>query len=99
MGWASRHIEKLLAGEAVTFRPRGNSMSGIVEDGQLVIVVPITPGCDPRVGDVVLCKVKGRQYLHLVKATDAKRFLIGNNRGGINGWTSRKNVFGVMKRG
>ena len=36
-------------------------------------------------GDVVLCKVNGRHYLHLVKAIQGKRFQIGNNRGRING--------------
>lgn len=27
MGWASAHIERLLRGETVTFRPRGGSAS------------------------------------------------------------------------
>ena len=38
----------------------------------------------PRVDDIGLCRVKGNQYLHLVKAIQGERFQIGNNRGGIN---------------
>ena len=34
MGWANHYIEKLQAGEWVSFRPRGNSMNGKVESGQ-----------------------------------------------------------------
>jgi len=30
--------------------------------------------------------VKGSDYLHLIKAVNQGRFLIGNNRGGTNGW-------------
>lgn len=94
MSWATRYIEKLLRGESVQFRPRGNSMSGKIESGQLVTIVPLGDRV-PRVGEIVLCKVNGVQYLHLVKAVSGERFQIGNNRGRINGWTSRKNIFGV----
>ena len=38
MGWATKYIEQLSRGEAVQFRPRGNSMSGKIESGQLVTV-------------------------------------------------------------
>jgi hypothetical protein len=94
MGWASKYIEQLQKGEAVQFRPRGNSMSGEVDSGQLVTVVPLRDRA-PRVGDIVLCKVNGTQYLHLVKAISGERFQIGNNRGRINGWTSLRNIFGI----
>ena len=90
MGWATAYIQKLVAGETVSFRPRGHSMTGKVNDGQLVTVVPL--GSPPLVGEVVLCKVNGAEYLHLVKAVKGTRYLIGNNKGGTNGWTNR--VFG-----
>lgn len=96
MGWASRYIEVLQRGETVSFRPRGNSMSGKIESGQLVTVEPLT--CAPQIGDVVLCRVKGNDYLHLVKAIDGERFQIGNNRGGINGWIGRRAIFGRCVR-
>jgi hypothetical protein len=41
MGWASNHIERLREGETVSFRPRGHSMSGKIESGQLCTVAPV----------------------------------------------------------
>ena len=38
MGWASAYIEKLRGGEPVSFRPRGHSMSGKIDSGQLCTV-------------------------------------------------------------
>ena len=95
MSWASRYILQLRTEEYVEFRPRGTSMEPIVKDNQLVRVQAVRDGTKIEVGDVVLCVVGGRQYLHLVKAINGDRYLIGNNRGGLNGWTNRKNVHGV----
>ncbi len=49
-------------------------------------------------GDIVLCRVKGAQYLHLVKAVQGERFQIGNSRGGINGWVTLRQIFGRLVR-
>src|SRR5262249_15930013 len=83
MGWATPYIDKLRKGETVQFRPRGDSMSGEIESGQLCTVVPVNSN-DLEVGDIVLCKVNGYQYIHLIKARQGDRFQIGNNRGRIN---------------
>lgn len=81
------YADKLLAGETVTFKPRGNSMTPRVMSGQEVTVVPVQ-GLELEVGDVVLCRVSGNYYLHLIKAIDKTRgYQIGNNHGRINGWT------------
>lgn len=93
MGWAIQYIAKLKNGETVSFRPRGNSMSGKIDSGQLCTVEPVTPD-EINVGDIVLCKVHGREYLHLVKAMQGQRFQIGNNRGRINGWITANSIFG-----
>jgi hypothetical protein len=97
MGWATGYIVKLRAGEVVSFRPRGNSMSGKIESGQLCTVAPVDPAT-VSVGDIVLCKVNGREYLHLVKAVQGSRFQIGNNKGRINGWVSANSIFGRCVR-
>lgn len=94
MGWAAHYIDKLRAGETVAFRPRGNSMVGKVESGQLCTVEPLTNHSSLRVGDIVLCKVGGSEYLHLIKAIQGERFQIGNNRGRINGWVGAQAIFG-----
>jgi hypothetical protein len=93
--WATNYIIKLLQGESVSFKPRGNSMSPKIKDGQLVICIPVKD-ISITLGDVVLCNVKGNHYLHIVKAIDQDRYLIGNNKSYINGWTSKTNIYGKV---
>src|SRR4051794_12039740 len=97
MGWATGHIERLQRGETVSFRPHGNSMTGKIESGQLCTIEPLDAS-KLGVGAIVLCRVKGSEYLHLVKAIGGERFLIGNNRGRINGWVSIGAIFGRLVR-
>jgi hypothetical protein len=100
--WADSYIEKLKAGETVQFRPRGNSMEPLVKNGALVTVSPKIGFPSP--GAIVLCKVSGAQYLHLIHSTEYEygsgkseyRVQISNNKGRINGWTSIKNVYGIV---
>src|SRR3954465_1858025 len=97
MGWATSYVVRLRKGESVSFRPRGNSMAGKIESGQLCTVEPVAPEA-VRVGDIVLCKVNGREYLHLVKAVQGPRFQIGNNRCRVNGWVTASAIFGRCVR-
>ncbi len=69
-------------------------MTGKVNDGDLVTVEPLGERA-PEVGDIVLVRCRGHEYLHLIKARRSDQFLIGNNRGGINGWVERRAIFGV----
>ena len=94
MGWAANHIARLKAGETVSFRPRGHSMVGRIESGQLCTVAPIADPASLKPGDIVLCKVGGSEYLHLVKAIQGQRFQIGNNRGRVNGWVGAGAIYG-----
>lgn len=94
MGWATPYIAKLKNGETVSFRPCGNSMQGKIESGQLCTVEPIADFSRLQKGEIVLCKVNGAEYLHLIKAINGKRFQIGNNRGRINGWIGANSIFG-----
>jgi len=96
MGWADGHIARLALGETVQFRPRGHSMTGKIASGQLCTVAALAELDILAVGDIVLCRVKGNQYLHLVKAIQGERYQIGNNRGGINGWITRRQIFGRL---
>ncbi len=93
MGWATPYIEKLKIGETVSFRPRDNSMAGKIESGQLCTVIP-AEAARVEGGDIVLCKVNGLEYLHLVKAKQGPRCQIGNNRGRINGWITANAIYG-----
>lgn len=92
MGWASSYISDLRSGQTVFMYPRGGSMRGLIESGQRCRVEPV---CAPlEVGHIVLCTVRGRDYLHLVKAIQGERVQIGNNLGRINGWIHRSKVHG-----
>lgn len=95
MGWATEYIAKLIAGETISFRPTGNSMYPLIKSGELVKVEPVGPLY--FIDDIVLCEVNGKEYLHLIKETNLdvlpQLYLIGNNKGGINGWTSK--VYGL----
>jgi hypothetical protein len=85
---------RLAAGETVRFRPTGNSMVPLIRSRQQVTVAP----CEPAMlepGDIVLARVAGTIYLHLVSAVAGKRVRISNNRGRVNGWTSRDRVYGI----
>jgi hypothetical protein len=94
MGWATPYFAKLKNGETVSFRPRGHSMKGKIESGQLCKVEPVKDFAALQKDDVVLCKVNGREYLHLIKAIQGSRFQIGNNCGLINGWVGTNSIFG-----
>jgi len=85
-------IKELLEGKKVVIRPKGNSMFPLIKSKQAVLVGPVRLQ-DCEVDDVVLCKVKGKIYLHLIKAKDKKRGVqICNKKGRVNGWT--KTVYG-----
>jgi len=95
MSWATHYIARLSAGEPVTFRPRGTSVRPKIESGALVRLRPLLAD-EPRVGNIVLCRIGRADYLHLVTAVDADRYEIGNNRGRTNGWTTRQHIFGLV---
>lgn len=72
-------------------------MTPRIQSGQKVTIspvgkIPIEPGM------IVLAKVKGRHYLHLVSATDIARVQISNNHGHINGWTTLDRVYGIVTK-
>jgi hypothetical protein len=96
MGWATGYISQLKQGKTVSFRPRGSSMQPRIKSGQLCTVAPIADVAELEVDDIVLCKVRGTEYLHLIKAIQGARFQIGNNRGHINGWVTAGTIYGKL---
>ena len=70
-------------------------MKGKIDSGQLCTVEPVEED-ELTKGDIVLCKVNGIEYLHLIKAIQGKRYQIGNNRGGINGWITFNSIYGKL---
>lgn len=97
MSWATAYIEQLGRGITVQFRPRGNSMTPKINSGNLCTVIPYD-GRDLSRGDIVLCKVRGTQYLHLVSGVKPGQVQISNNQGHVNGWTPIKNIYGILTK-
>lgn len=70
-------------------------MVPLIRSRQLVAVSPVDPA-KLEVGDIVLARVAGTVYLHLVSALDNKgRIQISNNQGRVNGWTTHAKVYGI----
>jgi hypothetical protein len=71
-------------------------MVPLIRSRQLVTVAPVNPD-RIEVGDIVLARVAGTVYLHLVSALDRSsgRVQISNNRGRVNGWTSQARIYGI----
>lgn len=78
----------------VTLKVTGNSMTPKIHNGDTITIYPIT--FPPSKGDIVLCKVNGNYYIHLVTAVKGQSFQISNNHGHVNGWTHLKNIFGRL---
>jgi hypothetical protein len=96
MGALDMVAARVAGGATVRFRPSGSSMVPLVRSRELVTVSPVDPA-KVEVGDIVLAKVAGTVYLHLVSAVDpaGARVQISNNRGRINGWTGHAKVYGI----
>ncbi|MFD4866114.1 GNAT family N-acetyltransferase [Streptomyces sp. NPDC058412] len=96
MGMLDTQADRIGRGETVEFRPTGGSMEPLIRSRQRVRVAPADPA-SVEVGDIVLARVSGTVYLHLVSAVDAprRRVQISNNHGRVNGWTGYDRVLGI----
>ena len=89
-------IARLRAGENVSFREGGNSMTPRIKSRQKCTYSPVNSIDDIEVGDAVFCRVGGSYFTHLVSAKKGEQVQISNNHGHVNGWTSIQNVFGKV---
>ncbi len=96
MSWATHAIQELKNGRSAKVRPFGHSMEGRIESGQEVTLHPILDH-ELEVDDIVLVRYGKYDYLHLIKARKGNQYLIGNNKGRINGWVPKSNIYGILK--
>lgn len=89
-----RIVERLARGETVVTRSHGNSMTPRIKSGSRLTVEPLHK--PPQKGDVVLAKVRGSYYFHLVTGVRGQTYQISNNHGHVNGWTSQ--VYGLVTK-
>ena len=89
--------EHLQNGEIIRVIGIGNSMTPILKSKQPVICIPVQEDTVLKKKDIVLCKVNGHYYLHLIHAIkNDSQFLIGNNHGHMNGWVSKNKIYGKV---
>lgn len=89
--------EHLKKGEECIVVGFGQSMTPILKSGQPTRVVPITDEMVLKKNDIVFCKVSGHFYLHKISAIkNNKTYQISNNHGHVNGWISKKQIYGKV---
>ena len=97
--WRKTAKTALLQGKSIQINPRGDSMRGKIHDGSLVTLQPCKTE-DLNIGDIVLVDVHGKKFtltvLHLIVDVGESGFLIGNNKGRIDGWVEPKSVYGKV---
>jgi hypothetical protein len=71
-------------------------MTPRISSGQLCTVEPVKNPL--KKGDIVLAKVRGTPYLHLVTAVRIDQVQISNNHGHVNGWTGFQHVYGILTK-
>ena len=94
----AKHLRE---GEVCKVTGIGNSMTPILKSRQPVICTPVTDETELKKRDIVLCKVKGHFYLHLIWSVkkgknNTEQYLIGNNHGHANGTIGRQQIFGKV---
>ena len=88
--------EHLQNGETCIVTGYGNSMTPKLKSGESVIMEPVTEETILKKGDIVLCKVNGNYYCHLISSIRGNSYQISNNHKHVNGWISKNNIFGRM---
>lgn len=87
--------ERLAKGEKVINKEGGNSMLPLIKSKQPV-TLELVDKEKLAPGDIVYVKVRGNVYTHKVLAVRENEVSIGNNRGGVNGWTNKDNVYAIV---
>lgn len=88
-------VARITAGERVINREGGNSMVPLIASRQPVTIEAVDTAKLER-GDIVYVKVHGNVYTHKVLGLRTGEVQIGNNKGGVNGWTKLENVYGII---
>lgn len=90
------YIARLRAGETVSFREGGNSMTPRIKSRQKCTYSPVHAPEAVKVGDAVFCKVGGSYYTHLITAIRGDQYQISNNHGHVNGWITLNGIYGKV---
>lgn len=94
MSWPNV-IKRINAGEEVVLHPKGNSMRPRIKSGERIVLSSVDAK-KLELNDIVLAKVKGRYYLHLISKIEGDKIEISNNHGWCNGTTSRDKIYAIV---
>lgn len=88
-------VERLKNGETIyRYKEGGNSMVPLIYSRQAVDIRPVDKEIEPQ--DIAFCRIGRRFFTHLVTAVDGNRVQISNNHGHVNGWTHKRNIYGLV---
>ena len=88
--------DHLQQGETCIVVGYGNSMTPKLMSGEAVIMEPVNEDTVLEKGDIVLVKVNGKYYCHLISAIRKNSYQISNNHKHVNGWVSKSKIYGRM---
>lgn len=101
MSWLTSHMKKLERGHRVECKFRGNSMHPKIRCGQKIKIKPLFFTTEINKGDIVACRVGQTTVLHQVKGirkyNGDKIYKIVDNKGGVNGWVKKRDIFGILE--
>lgn len=95
-------LQTLRNGEQATIRPRGNSMLPRILSGATLTVAPVSESRAPKVGDVVVARVRGNVYFHAQhvrsRADDPRCQATGRRVPVLRGVGSARSRVGAVRR-
>ncbi len=101
MNWQEEAMAALQKGLPVQIRPRGHSMTGRINDGNLVTLEPCAAEA-LTAGTIVLVRIQGKRFshivLHSILSVEGDRFLIGSHQGRVDGWVDRGDIYGIATK-
>ena len=87
--------DRLRNGETIYICCLNNSMAPLIQKYQPVLVEPVNSKSKLNVDDIVFCQICDCLYIHKILAIkNNAMFQIGNNRGFINGWIQKDQIYG-----
>ncbi len=89
--WLTR-VREMNSKGSITVKCSGNSMTPRIKGKEPITIVKEYGKL--KKGDIVLCKVNGSFFVHLITAIRGKQYQISNNHGHVNGWTNK--IFGKV---
>ncbi len=101
MDWSSEAVAALQQGRSALVRPRGHSMAGRINNGDLVTLAPCrVEGL--TAGAIVLVRIRGKRFSHVVLhgilSVEGERFLFGSHQGRVDGWVDWDDIYGIATK-